>query len=190
MAYQRANLSTYREDSPAHGLCGCCCCLSLSFLLLMIVGIGIALFFILALRPTKPQFHLESANIHNFDVEKHMQGPSTNIDSNDAIVSANITLVFLATNPNKVAIDYIPTNLTCVYRNVTLGEARVPFFHQAPRGSNALTVIVIANHLNVLQPSSIDLINDITADTLVLDIIGLVEARVKVIGINSPKVKV
>lgn len=188
MAYGTVEMpSSYHEDAPRHGLCNCCCCLSLSLLLVVLIAIGIALFFILVLKPAKPEFNLESASVQNFKVVKEFEE-----FSNFAIyLSMNIELVFSATNPNKVAINYSPTQFNCVYRDVVLGVAKVPSFHQAAHSHSALTAVLVVNHIDILQSSSLDLFNDVTVnDRVTLTINGPVEARVKVLGINSPKVEV
>eukprot|EP00250_Pteridium_aquilinum_P000730 c10886_g1_i1 orf=780-1433(+) len=188
MAYGRAEMpDNYRSNAPSHGLCNCCCCLSLSLLLLVLIAIGIALFFILVLKPAKPEFNLQSASIETFKVEKELlysSGPAI-------FLSMNIAVVFSASNPNKVAISYSPTRFTCVYKDVVLGVAKVPPFHQAAHSHNTLTAVIVVDHMNLFQSSSIDLLNDATVnDRVVVVVNGPVEARIKVLGINSPKVEV
>ncbi|KAI5079391.1 hypothetical protein GOP47_0004870 [Adiantum capillus-veneris] len=188
MAYGRLDMpSSYHESAPRHGLCNCCCCISLSLLFLLLIAIGIALFFILVLKPTKPEFVLESASIQDFKVDREVQGLT-----NFAIyLSMNIALVFSASNPNKVAINYSPTEFNCVYKDAILGVAKVPSFHQAAHSHSALTAVLVVDHVNILQASSVDLLNDATVnDRVALTINGPVKARIKVLGINSPKVEV
>ncbi|KAH7425155.1 hypothetical protein KP509_11G042200 [Ceratopteris richardii] len=178
--------SSYNESAPSHGLCNCCCCISLSLLLLIMLAIGIALLFILVLKPEKPEFNLESVSIQNFKVEKEFQGPSLAV-----FLSMNIALIFSAKNPNKVAIYYSPTQFDCVYKEAILGVAKVPSFHQAAHSNSALTAVLIVEHVNVLQSASLDLLNDATFnDRVALTIKGPVEARVKVLGVSTPKVEV
>lgn len=188
MAYGRVDLpSSYHESAPSHGLCNCCCCLSLSLLLLLLVAIGIALFFILVLKPTKPEFVLQSVSVQNFKVERELQG-----FTNFAVyLSMNIALIFSASNPNKVAINYSPTEFNCVYKDAVLGAAKVPSFHQAAHSHSTLTAVLVVDNVNVLQSSSVDLLNDATLnDKVAVTVNGPVRARVKVLGINSPKVEV
>lgn len=151
------------------------------------IVIGIAIFFILVLKPARPEFNLQSASIQNFKVEKEVQG----VTNFAVYVSVNIALVFSASNPNKVAIYYSPTQFNCVYKNVFLGVAKVPSFSQAAHSHSKLAASVAVDHVNVLQASSVDLLNDATVnDKVMLTISGPVEARIKVLGINSPKVEV
>lgn len=188
MAYGRLDMpSSYHESAPSHGLCNCCCCISLSLLLLLLVAIGIALFFILVLKPTKPEFVLQSVSVQNFKVERELQG-----FTNFAVyLSMNIALIFSASNPNKVSINYSPTDFNCVYKDAVLGVAKVPSFHQAAHSHSTLTAVLVVDHVNVLQSSSLDLLNDATLnDRVAVTINGPVRARVKVLGINSPKVEV
>ncbi|KAH7300895.1 hypothetical protein KP509_23G002700 [Ceratopteris richardii] len=187
MAYGRLDMPpSYREDEPSQSLCNCCCCVSLSLLFFLLIAIGIALLFILVVKPRKPEFNLESVSVQNFQIEREFQGHSLGV-----FLSMHITLIFSASNPNKVSIDYSPTQFTCVYRDAILGVAKVPSFHQAAHSHSALTAVVTVEHVNVAQSLSLDLLHDVTSNNRVGFIInGPVEARVKVLGISSPKVEV
>lgn len=175
------------EDKFAGGVCNCCCSVSLCVLVLLLLALGVALFFILVMKPTRPEFDLQSATIENFQVDSQIVGAS-----NVAVyLSMNIVLIFSASNPNKVGIEYEATQFNCLYKTTLLGVANVPPFTQPAHSHITLRAVVVVDRLNVLQAASADLLRDATLnDKVVLTINGPIDARVRVLGIKSPKVQV
>lgn len=155
-------------------------------LVLVAFALGVALFFLLILKPSKPEFNLQSANILDFHVDRQ-QGAL-----NFAVyLSLNITLIFSAINPNKAGIEYSATDLQCFYKKTLLGVAKVPRFYQPAHSHTTLKALVVVDRLNILQAASADLLKDVSVnDKVPLTINGPVYARVRLLGINSPRVEV
>ncbi|XXG60877.1 hypothetical protein AAC387_Pa04g2681 [Persea americana] len=168
----------HHRSSSAASFKGCCCCLLLllTFLALLLVAVVLVIF--LAVKPKKPQFDLQQVGVQYLIVT-----PS--------YLSLNITMLFTAINPNKVGIKYTPSNFFVMYKGVPLGVATVPSFYQPAHSSRTVETRASVDRVNVLQLDAMDLIRDATVnDRVELRVTGDVGARIRVMDINSPRVKV
>lgn len=171
-----------RSSSAAASFKGCCCCLFLLLVFLALLVAAVALFVFFALKPKKPQFELQQVSVHYLIFTT---------SSAATYLSLNISLLFTASNPNKVGIKYSPADLYVMYKGVPLGVARVPAFFQPAHSLSSFSAGVAVDRLDVSMVNAADLVRDAAVnDRVDLNVVGDVAARIRVLGINSPKVKV
>lgn len=143
---------------------------------------AVALFVFFALKPKKPQFELQQVSVHYLIFTT---------SSAATYLSLNISLLFTASNPNKVGIKYSPADLYVMYKGVPLGVARVPAFFQPAHSLSSFSAGVAVDRLDVSTVNAADLVRDAAVnDRVDLNVVGDVAARIRVLDINSPKVKV
>ncbi|KAI3834697.1 hypothetical protein MKW92_007880 [Papaver armeniacum] len=100
-------------------------------------------------------------------------------------------MIFTAVNPNKVGIQYSPTQFDVMYRGVPLGRASIPGFDQPAHSVRQVQTTISVDRVNLLQAEATDLVKDATLyDRVELRITGDVGAKIRLLGITSPKVKV
>ncbi|RWW07195.1 hypothetical protein GW17_00029427 [Ensete ventricosum] len=178
------------SSSSSASFKGCCCCLFLLLTFLALLAVAVALVVVLVLKPKKPQFDLQQVAVQYLLIDSTTaalggaQPPA-------AYLSLNITLLFIADNPNRVGIRYEAAALEVMYRGVPLGVATVPGFEQ-PAGSRRLVQTrVIVDRFNVFQADALDLVRDATLnDRVDLRLAGDVAAKILVLGLSSPRVQV
>ncbi|KAJ0981561.1 hypothetical protein J5N97_009816 [Dioscorea zingiberensis] len=164
---------------------GCCCCLFLLLTLLALLAVAATLVIVLAIKPKKPQFDLQQVSVQYLLVAPS-QSPSTS-----AFLSLNITLLFTAQNPNKVGIRYDPTAFDLMYHGVPLGVATVPGFEQPAHSARLVVSRVVVARVDVLQSDALELVRDAAVnDRVELRVAGDVGAKIRFIGLTSPRVQV
>ncbi|KAG9451139.1 hypothetical protein H6P81_011104 [Aristolochia fimbriata] len=78
-----------------------------------------------------------------------------------------------------------------MYKGVPLGRAHLPSFYQAAHSVRTVETRVGVDRVDVTVLSAADLIRDATVnDRVELMVVGEIGARIRVMEINSPKVKV
>ncbi|KAM0948910.1 hypothetical protein DsansV1_C06g0064671 [Dioscorea sansibarensis] len=171
---------------------GCCCCLFLLLTLLALLAVAATLVIVLAIKPKKPQFDLNQVSVQYLLVapSQSPQSPSPS-PSSSAFLSLNITLLFTAQNPNKVGIRYDPTSFDLMYHGVPLGVATVPGFEQPAHSARLVLSRVVVSRVDVLQSDALELIRDAAVnDRVDLRVSGDVGAKIRFIGLTSPRVQV
>ncbi|KAG6468923.1 hypothetical protein ZIOFF_073618 [Zingiber officinale] len=107
-----------------------------------------------------------------------------------AYLSLNISLLFIADNPNKVGIRYEAAALDVMYRGVPLGVATVPGFEQPAHSSRLVQTRVAVDRFNVLQADALNLVRDAAInDRVDLRLTGDVAAKILLLGISTPRVQ-
>lgn len=78
-----------------------------------------------------------------------------------------------------------------MYRGVPVGRGVVPGFYQSAHSVKNVQTIVSVDRVNLLQADADDLAKDVAVnDRVELRIMGDVNAKIRIIGINSPSVQV
>ncbi|KAH7679469.1 LEA14-like protein [Dioscorea alata] len=168
---------------------GCCCCLFLLLTLLALLAVAATLIIVLAIKPKKPQFDLNQVSVQYLLVAPSQSPQSPSPSS--AFLSLNITLLFTAQNPNKVGIRYDPTSFDLMYHGVPLGVATVPGFEQPAHSARLVLSRVVVSRVDVLQSDALELIRDAAVnDRVDLRVSGDVGAKIRFIGLTSPRVQV
>ncbi|EHA8588549.1 NDR1/HIN1-like protein 2 [Cocos nucifera] len=179
------------SSSSAASLKGCCCCLFLLLTFLALLAIAVILVIVLAVKPKKPQFDLQQVAVQYLLVAPSVAAGTTASAPTAAYLSLNISLLFIAENPNKVGIRYGETQFVVMYRGVPLGVATVPAFEQPAHSTRLVQTWVSVSRFNVLQADALDLIRDTTVnDRVELHVTGDVGAKIRVLGFTSPRVQV
>ncbi|XP_074569531.1 uncharacterized protein LOC141826184 [Curcuma longa] len=182
------------SSSSAASFKGCCCCLFLLLTFLALLAVAIALVIVLVLKPKKPQFDLQQVAVQYLLVaptaSPSAPGFSAGGNLPAAYLSLNISLLFIADNPNKVGIRYEAAALDVMYRGVPLGVATVPGFEQPAHSSRLVQTRVAVDRFNVLQADALNLIRDAAInDRVDLRLTGDVAAKILLLGISTPRVQ-
>ncbi|CAL9075577.1 unnamed protein product [Musa textilis] len=188
--YMGPPISTSSTSSSAASFKGCCCCLFLLLTFLALLAVAVALVVVLVLKPKKPQFDLQQVAVQYLLID-----PTTaavgGAQPPAAYLSLNITLLFIADNPNRVGIRYEAAALAVMYRGVPLGVATVLGFEQPAESRRLVQTRVVVDRFNVLQADALDLVRDATLnDRVDLRLTGDVAAKILVLGLSSPRVQV
>ncbi|PKA49146.1 hypothetical protein AXF42_Ash010831 [Apostasia shenzhenica] len=180
------------SSSSAASLKGCCCCLFLLLIFLALLGIAVTLIIVLVVRPKKPEFDLQHVAVEYLLVAPtaaNIAGESPAEPA--AYLSLNITLLFTATNPNKVGIKYGAVSFCVLHKGVPLGLATVPGFEQPAHSTRLVQTRIFVSHFNVLQADAAELVRDAAInDRVELRLTGDVGAKILVLGLTSPSVQV
>ncbi|XP_064975107.1 uncharacterized protein LOC135618175 [Musa acuminata AAA Group] len=188
--------------SSAASFRGCCCCLFLLLIFVALLAVAVALVVVLVLKPKKPQFDLQQVAVQYLLVAPTTSSASPTVSAlggaavrgaqpTAAYLSLNITLLFLADNPNKVGIRYDAAALDVMYRGVPLGVATVPGFEQPAQSRRLVQTRVVVDRFNVMQSDALDLVRDAALnDRVDLRLTGDVAAKILVLGLSSPRVQV
>ncbi|RRT43511.1 hypothetical protein B296_00031969 [Ensete ventricosum] len=175
-------------SSSAASFRGCCCCLFLLLIFLAFLAVAVALVVVLVLKPKKPQFDLQQVAVQYLLVAPAVGGGAPPAA---AYLSLNITLMFMANNPNKVGLRYDAAALDVMYRGVPLGVATVPGFEQPAHSRRLVQTRVVVDHFNVLQSDALDLVRDaLLNDRVDLRLTGDISAKILVLGLSTPRVQV
>ncbi|PKA63753.1 hypothetical protein AXF42_Ash017037 [Apostasia shenzhenica] len=184
------NVRPSRSPSSV-SLKGCCCCLFLLLIFLLLLAVAVALIIVLAVRPKKPEFDLQRVGVEYLLVAPEDTVGSDGAPPAAAYISLNITLLFTAVNPNKVEIKYGDAAFYVLYHGVPLGIAEVPGFEQPAHSTRLVETKVSVSHFNVLQADASQLVRDAAVDDRVeLRITGDVGAKIRFLGLTSPRVQV
>ncbi|KAL5984031.1 hypothetical protein ACLOJK_018133 [Asimina triloba] len=176
------------RPSSSASLRGCCCCLFLLLTFIALLLIAVVLVVVLAVKPKKPQFDLQQVNVQYIIVTPTAAAATA---AAAAYLSLNLTMVFTAVNPNKVGIKYSPSHFYIMYKGVPLGVAMVPAFYQPAHSSRTVETRASVDRVNVLQADALELVRDATVnDRVELRVTGDVGAKIRIMEITSPKVKV
>ncbi|KAI3966791.1 hypothetical protein MKW92_028389 [Papaver armeniacum] len=191
--YPTHNYPTHSTSSSRASFKGCCCCLFLLLTFLGLLVLAVILIIVLAVKPKKPQYELQQVSVQYVGIAAATSGGA--ISSNSIVPSAslsfNIKMIFTAVNPNKVGIQYSPTQFDVMYRGVPLGRASIPGFDQPAHSVRQVQTTISVDRVNLLQAEATDLVKDATLyDRVELRITGDVGAKIRLLGITSPKVKV
>ncbi|RZR72317.1 hypothetical protein BHM03_00012431 [Ensete ventricosum] len=190
------------SSSSAASFRGCCCCLFLLLIFVALLAVAVALVVVLVLKPKKPQFDLQQVAVQYLLVAPTTSSASPVVSAlggaavggaqpTAAYLSLNITLLFLADNPNKVGIRYDAAALDVMYRGVPLGVATVPGFEQPAQSRRLVQTRVVVDRFNVMQSDALDLVRDAALnDRVDLRLTGDVAAKILVVGLSSPRVQV
>ncbi|XP_076919742.1 uncharacterized protein LOC143580660 [Bidens hawaiensis] len=161
---------------------GCCCCLILLFSFLLLLTLTVVLVIILAVKPKKPQFELQQVAVQYINLAAPV--------ATTASLSLAIRMLFTAKNDNTVGIQYGTSTLSIMYRGVPLGRGTVPGFFQPAHSVRQIQTTVIVDRVNLMQADAADLIKDATVnDRVELKIMGDVNAKIRILGLNSPSVQ-
>ncbi|KAM7474657.1 hypothetical protein LguiB_021900 [Lonicera macranthoides] len=164
---------------------GCCCWLFLLFSFIALLILAVVLVILLAVKPKKPQFDLQNVGVQYVGITPN---PSL---SNSATVSLSIRLLFTAANDNKVGIKYGESRFTIMYRGIPLGRGTVPGFYQPAHSVRQVATTVAVDRVNLMQADAANLIRDASMnDRVELRVLGDIGARIRIMGINSPRVQV
>ncbi|XP_076960255.1 uncharacterized protein LOC143636575 [Bidens hawaiensis] len=99
-------------------------------------------------------------------------------------------MLFTAKNDNTVGIQYGTSTLSIMYRGIPLGRGTVPGFFQPAHSVRQIQTTVIVDRVNLMQADAADLIKDATVnDRVELKIMGDVNAKIRILGLNSPSVQ-
>lgn len=184
-SYNRAYAGSFPEEN--YRACNiswkrCCCCISTVFLVIGILITAIALVIVLVLKPKKPEFSLNSAKVESLMIEKPPNMPPS--------LAMNISIIFRASNPNKVGIKYSASKFYVFYNGgMPIGVVYVAAFYQ-PSHSNTTFTAQVVTKLNSLQSPAMDLLKDATVNRrLKMRITGDVGVQVRFLQINSPKIQ-
>ncbi|XP_058097215.1 uncharacterized protein LOC131242528 [Magnolia sinica] len=176
--------SYHPRPSSSASFRGCCCCLFLLLTFLALLLVAVVLVVVLAIKPKKPQFDLQQVNVQYIIV-----APSAAATA--AYLSLNLTMIFTAVNPNKVGIKYSPSAFYIMYKGVPLGLATVPGFYQPAHSRRTVETRASVDRVNVLQQDALELVRDATLnDRVELRVTGDVGAKIRIMEITSPRVKV
>ena len=173
---------SYPPKSSSASLKGCIYCflILLSLLLLLLLSTILVVAFIV--KPKKPQFDLQQVYVSYLLVSP---------DSPSASLSLNITMLFRAKNPNKISIRYGASGFSVLHRGVPLGLAELPAFEQPAYSTRFVETRFAMDRVNVFRSDAVDLVQDATVnDRVELRIAGDVAARIRFLGITSPRVQV
>ncbi|XP_078441528.1 uncharacterized protein LOC144711413 [Wolffia australiana] len=166
-----------RPKSSSASFNGCCCCF---FLLLFLLAASIAaasLAIALALKPKKPQFDLQQVRVSYLLV------------SPQSHLSLNLSMLFMAENPNKVAISFSPASFPVLYRGLPLGFAELPPFQQPAHSIRLLETRLVVDRADVSDQGA--LVRDAVVDDRVeFRVAGDVGAKIRLMGFTSPRVQV
>ncbi|XP_076939344.1 uncharacterized protein LOC143608002 [Bidens hawaiensis] len=161
---------------------GCCCCLVLLFSFLLLLTLTVVLVIILAVKPKKPQFELQQVAVQYINLAAPV--------ATTASLSLAIRMLFTAKNDNTVGIQYGTSTLSIMYRGIPLGRGTVPGFFQPAHSIRQIQTTVIVDRVNLMQADAADLIKDATVnDRVELKIMGDVNAKIRILGLNSPSVQ-
>eukprot|EP00253_Pinus_taeda_P023823 PITA_23823 len=183
-SYNRARAGSFPEENyraSKFSCKRCCCCISTVFLIIAVIITAIALLILLVLKPKKPEFSLKSAKVESLMIEPRSNMPSS--------LTMNISMIFKASNPNKVGIKYSASKFYVFYNGVMpVGMVYVAAFYQPSHSNTTLTAQVVAK-LNSLQSPAMDLLKDVTVNRhLTMRITGDVGAQLRFQRIKSPKI--
>ncbi|KAG6470663.1 hypothetical protein ZIOFF_071740 [Zingiber officinale] len=182
------------SSSSAASFKGCCCCLFLLLTFLALLAVAVALVVVLVLKPKKPQFDLQQVAVQYLLVAPTASPSDPSFSAGGsppaAYLSLNISLLFIADNPNKVGIRYEAAALDVMYRGVPLGVATVPGFEQPAHSSRLVQTRVAVDRFNVLQADALNLVRDAAInDRVDLRLTGDVAAKILLLGISTPRVQ-
>ncbi|WOK93417.1 hypothetical protein Cni_G02114 [Canna indica] len=200
---QRHYIGPTISGSSSASFKGCCCCIFLLLTFIALLAVAVALVVVLVLKPKKPQFDLQQVAVQYLLVSPTASpaaaasafgaavvGGGASPPDAAAYLSLNITLLFLADNPNKVGIRYEAAKLDVMYRGVPLGVATVPGFEQPAHSRRLVQTRVVVDRFNVLQANAVDLVRDAALnDRVDLRLTGDVAAKILVLGISTPRVQ-
>ncbi|XP_042426169.1 uncharacterized protein LOC122014040 [Zingiber officinale] len=160
-----------------------------------VAAVALIIVLILVLKPKKPQFDLQQVAVQYLLVAPTASpsdpGFSAGGSPPAAYLSLNISLLFIADNPNKVGIRYEAATLNVMYRGVPLGVATVPGFKQPAHSSRLVQTRVAVDRFNVLQADALNLVRDAAInDRVDLRLTGDVAAKILLLGISTPRVQV
>ncbi|EPS68022.1 hypothetical protein M569_06753 [Genlisea aurea] len=150
---------------------GCCCCLFLLFSFLALLILASVLVIVLVVKPRKPEFDLQQVSVQY----------------SPAAVSLLIHMVFVATNDNKVGIQYSESTFAIQYHGIPLGRGSVGGFYQPAHSVRRVETTIPVDGAYLLQSNAADLVKQ---DRVELRILGDVGAKIRILGINSPGVEV
>ncbi|CAN6480183.1 unnamed protein product [Victoria cruziana] len=175
------------SSSSSATLKGCCCCFFLLLTFLALVVVAVVVVVVLAVKPRKPQLDLQAATVQYLLVETPPGGPGSGV----AYLSLNISMLFSASNPNRVGIKYAPSTFYVMYEGVPLGVAEFPGFYQPAYSRTPVETRVSVQRVNVMQKAAADLVRDATVtDRVEFSVKGDVGARIRALGITLPNVEV
>ncbi|KAL3538580.1 hypothetical protein ACH5RR_001946 [Cinchona calisaya] len=171
---------------------GCCCCLFLLFSLLFLIIVAAILVIVLAIKPKKPEFDLQSVGVQYLGINSTpTPTPTPTPTSYGASVSLAIRMLFTATNDNKVGIKYDESKFTVMYKGIPLGRGIVPGFYQPAHSVRQVQTTIVVDRVNLLQTDAADLLRDATMnDRVELRVLGDVGAKIRILGFTSPGVEV
>ncbi|PKA53502.1 hypothetical protein AXF42_Ash008998 [Apostasia shenzhenica] len=186
---QRHHLDS--SSSSAASLKGCCCCLFLFLIFLSLFAVAAALVIVLAVRPKKPDFDLQRAEVNYLLISPAETAATSPAAASAAYLSLNVTLLFTAANPNKVAIKYTAAAIYALYRGLPIAIAAVPEFEQPARRTRLVKTTVSVSRFNVVQADAGELVREASvSDRVEIRVAGDVGARIRFIGLTSPRVQV
>ncbi|KAK9111782.1 hypothetical protein Scep_019301 [Stephania cephalantha] len=175
----------HHHSSSSASFKGCCCCLFLLLTFLGLLVLAVILVIVLAVKPKKPQFELQQVAVQYVGIS------SSSATTPSASLSLSIKMLFTAVNPNKVGIKYSATQFYVMYRGVPLGLASVPGFYQPAHSLRQIQTTVSVDRVNLLQADATDLLKDATLnDRVELRVTGDVGAKIRILDLTSPRVKV
>lgn len=185
------------SSSSSASFKGCCCCLFLLFAFLLLLAVAVILVIVLAIKPKKPQFDLQSVRVQYLGINPTpaAQTPVTTATAAAAAASASVSLtilmLFSAVNDNKVGIKYGDSKFTIMYRGIPLGRGIVPGFYQPAHSVRRVQTTISVDRVNLLQADAADLLRDATVnDRVELRVAGDVGAKIRILGFTSPGVEV
>lgn len=184
---QQQQQQHYYQPSSSASFKGCCCCLFLLFSFLALLILAVVLIIVLAVKPKKPQFDLQQVGVQYVGITANPTSSTTTTAS----LSLNIRMSFTAVNPNKVGIKYGESIFHVMYKGVPLGRASVPGFYQPAHSVRQVETTVAVDRVNLEQTDAADLIKDASLnDRVELRIMGDVGAKIRLLDVTSPGVKV
>ncbi|XP_073148261.1 NDR1/HIN1-like protein 13 [Henckelia pumila] len=183
-AAHRHHPSSTTSNSSSRG-CRRCLFLLLSFLTLLILAA--VLIIVLAVKPRKPQFDLQQVGFQYMGISPGAAATQ----SAAAAVSLIIHMLFVATNDNKVGIKYDEFSFTVMYRGIPLGRGAVPGFYQAAHNVSLVETTIVVDRANLIQANAADILGEASLnDRVALRVVGDVGARIRILGLTSPRVQV
>ncbi|CAA7401564.1 unnamed protein product [Spirodela intermedia] len=182
--------AAHRSSSTVASVKGCCCCLLLLLTFISLLVAAVALVIALVVKPKKPHFDLQQVAVSYLLLTTPTAGGGGG-GSSAAYLTLNLTMLFTAENPNRVGIKYGPSSFTVMYHGVALGVAEIPGFDQPARSTRLVQASVVVDRVDILQTDAVQLVRDASvSDRVELNVAGDVGAKIRFLGITSPRVQV
>ncbi|CAA6664926.1 unnamed protein product [Spirodela intermedia] len=169
--------AAHRSSSTVASVKGCCCCLLLLLTFISLLVAAVALVIALVVKPKKPHFDLQQVAVSYLLLTTPTAGGGGG--SSAAYLTLNLTMLFTAENPNRVGIKYGPSSFT------------IPGFDQPARSTRLVQASVVVDRVDILQTDAVQLVRDASvSDRVELNVAGDVSAKIRFLGITSPRVQV
>eukprot|EP00271_Cylindrocystis_brebissonii_P010837 TRINITY_DN27254_c0_g1_i1.p1 TRINITY_DN27254_c0_g1~~TRINITY_DN27254_c0_g1_i1.p1 ORF type:complete len:283 (+),score=43.45 TRINITY_DN27254_c0_g1_i1:465-1313(+) len=176
--------------------CGRICCILLIVLVVIILLLGIvALVLYLVFQPKNPVVTVTNASVNSVGITPDPLNITAVELINDLATDGafrlltNASYVLEVQNPNKVKLLLDPTAFNVTYRNTSITNSTLPAFSVDAGGTtNVTSTILIDTPMSSVLAN--DVVNDFLANALTIVTNIVAHAKISILGIASPTVKV